>query len=153
MANQFRIRVDATEERLERVGPLIRGSWSRHDDALGRRMAGEFLLDTGTYGAMIDCLAAEVLQLTRRGMREIHGIHGYGSLPQYLARLTLPAKDVDDKDCFFEQIIECVAVPSLTEKSHQDGAELIGILGRAFLRSSRLEIDGRTGRIGLIIQP
>ena len=112
-------------------------------------MPGEFLIDTGAYGAMIDSEVALSLQLHVRGTREIHGIHGYGSLPQYLAKLILPAKGADGKDCLFEQVMECVGVPSLLEKNREHGAQVIGILGRAFLQSAQLEIDGGAGRITL----
>ena len=78
----WNITVESSPARLENVGPLIPGSWSRHDDELGRRMPGEFLLDTGAYGAMIDLDVAMELHLADRGTREIHGIHGYGSLRQ-----------------------------------------------------------------------
>jgi hypothetical protein len=148
----YRIIVDQKPEILKLSGPLIPGSWSRHDDELGRRMPGEFLLDTGAYGAMIDLEVALSLQLSSRGTREVHGIHGYGSLQQYLARLNLPAKDGDGKGCLFEQVMECVGVPGLTEKSRENGAPVIGILGRVFLQAARLEVDGGSGRIDLLIQ-
>ena len=145
--------MESPPERLALVGPLIHGWWSRHDDELGRRMPGDFLLDTGAFGSMIDAGIAEVLQLVPRGTREIHGIHGHGSLAQYSARMTLPAKDIEGKDRLFEQVIECVAVPGLSERSREDGAQVIGILGRMFLRRARLEIDGMTGAVRLIVQP
>lgn len=148
-SGEWHIVVGSSPDRLERVGPLIYGSWSRHDDEFGRRVPGEFLLDTGAYGAMIDLDIAESLQLAVRGRREIHGIHGYGSLQQYLARLILPAKDAGGRDGFFEHVLECVGVPSLLEKNREHDANVIGILGRLFLRSARLEIDGSTGRIAL----
>ena len=50
------IRIDSTPERLVEAGPLVRGSWSRQHDDLGREIRGEFLVDTGAYGAMIDLL-------------------------------------------------------------------------------------------------
>src|SRR5688500_708814 len=153
MANGVcRISVESSTQRLERVGPLIPGSWSRHDDELGRRMPGEFLIDTGAYGAMIDLDVAMTLQLAVRGTREIHGIHGYGSLQQYLAKLALPAKNADGKDCLFEQVMECVGVPSLLEKNREHDARVIGILGRIFLQSAHLEVDGSAGRISLLIR-
>lgn len=153
MTKQYRIFVESTPERLEQAGPLVPGWWSPQDDDLGRRMPGQFLLDTGAFGAMIDTEAALALQLSSHGNRAFHGIHGYGSLAQYLARVVLPAKGVDGGDCLFEQVIECFAVPGLTEKSRENGAHVIGILGRMFLRRSRLDIDGVTGRISLIVQP
>jgi len=153
MANGVcRISVESSTQRLERVGPLIPGSWSRHDDELGRRMPGEFLIDTGAYGAMIDLDVAMTLQLAVRGTREIHGIHGYGSLQQYLAKLILPAKDANGKDCLFDQVMECVGVPSLMEKNREHDARVIGILGRIFLQSAHLEVDGSAGRITLLIR-
>jgi len=153
MANEVcRISVESSIQRLVHVGPLVPGSWSRHDDDLGRRMPGEFLIDTGAYGAMIDLDIAMSLQLPVRGPREIHGIHGYGSLQQYLAKLILPAKDTRGNDCLFEQVMECVGVSSLLEKNREHDARVIGILGRVFLQSAHLEIDGCAGRITLLIR-
>lgn len=115
-------------------------------------MPGEFLIDTGAYGAMIDLDVAMSLRLAVRGTREIHGIHGYGTLQQYLAKLILPAKDSDGKDCLFEQVMECVGVPSLLEKNREHDARVIGILGRVFLQTVHLEIDGSAGRITLLVR-
>ena len=115
-------------------------------------MPGEFLIDTGAYGAMIDLDVAAALQLAVSGARKIHGIHGYGSLQQYLAKVVLPAKDCNGKDCLFEQVMECVGVPSLTARNREHDAQVIGILGRVFLQSAQLEIDGCSGRMTLLIR-
>jgi len=146
-----RITVEEPPARLKSIGPLIPGSWSRHDDELGREARGEFLIDTGAYGAMIDDDVAVSLQLRQQGTREIHGIHGYGTLQQYLARVRLPAKTASGADSYFEQVMECVGVPALLEKSREQNAQVIGILGRAFLQAAYLEIDSKTGRIVLQI--
>jgi len=146
-----RITVEEPPERLKSIGPLIPGSWSRHDDELGREARGAFLIDTGAYGAMIDYDVAVSLQLRQQGTREIHGIHGYGTLQQYLARVRLPAKTASGADSYFEQVMECVGVPALLEKSREQNAQVIGILGRAFLQTAYLEIDSKTGRIVLQI--
>jgi len=146
-----RITVEEPPERLKSIGPLIPGSWSRHDDELGREARGEFLIDTGAYGAMIDYDVAVSLQLRQQGTREIHGIHGYGTLQQYLARVRLPAKTASGADSYFEQVMECVGVPALLEKSREQNAHVIGILGRAFLQAAYLEIDSKTGQIVLQI--
>jgi hypothetical protein len=146
-----RITVEEPPERLKSIGPLIPGSWSRHDDELGPEARGEFLIDTGAYGAMIDYDVAVSLQLRQQGTREIHGIHGYGTLQQYLARVRLPAKTASGADSYFEQVMECVGVPALLEKSREQNAQVIGILGRAFLQTAYLEIDSKTGRIVLQI--
>src|SRR6266550_6558223 len=146
-----RITVEELPERLKTIGPLIPGSWSRHDDELGQESRGEFLVDTGAYGAMIDYAVAVSLQLRQQGTREIHGIHGYGTLQQYLARVRLPAKTASGADSYFEQVMECVGVPALLVKSREQNAQVIGILGRVFLQATYLEIDSKTGRVVLQI--
>lgn len=148
---RYRLISETTAQRLETVGPLIPGAWSRHDDELGREARGELLIDTGAYGAMIDLEVAEELQLSLRGMREVHGIHGYGTLRQFVGRISLPALDDGGGQTNFTDVIECVGVPSLRDKNRQHGVEVIGILGRLFLRSANLQIDGLTGRIELRI--
>ena len=108
-------------------------------------------MDTGAYGAMIDEEVAESLQLSLQGSREVHGIHGYGRLPQFVGRVSLPALDERGQSTLFTTVIECVAVPSLSAKNREHGVEVIGILGRTFLRGSRLTIDGVGGRVELDI--
>jgi hypothetical protein len=98
---------------------------------------------------MIDAEVAESLQLSLQGSREIHGIHGYGKLQQFLGRVSLPALDEGGKSALFTTTIECVAVPSLSAKNREHGVEIIGILGRMFLAGSRLTIDGAAGIIEL----
>jgi predicted aspartyl protease len=148
---RYVITADCSPDRIAQVGPLIPGSWSRHDDELGRELRGEFLIDTGAYGAMIDLDVAEALQLSSQGTREVHGIHGYGTLRQFFGRISLPALDCVGGRTLFTSVIECVGVPSLREKNRQHGVEVIGILGRMFLRCAQLRIDGSTGRIELRI--
>ena len=147
----YRIEVVTNHERLKSLGPLIPGAWSRHDDELGREARGEFLVDTGAYGAMIDYDIAISLQLREQGTREIHGIHGYGTLQQYLAKVRLRANNASGADDCFEQVMECVGVPALLEKSRELNAQVIGILGRAFLQAAYLEIDSKIGRVVLQI--
>ena len=148
---RYVITVDSPPERISQVGPLIPGAWSRHDDELGREARGEFLLDTGAYGAMIDLHVAELLQLPLQGSREVHGIHGYGWLQQFVGRVALSALDDGGKSTLFTTVIECVAVPSLSAKNREHGVEVIGILGRMFLRDARLTIDGISGRVEIEI--
>jgi len=109
------------------------------------------LIDTGAFGAMIDLDVAQGLRLPIRGTKEIHGIHGYGSVSCYQAKLVLPAKDPIGEDCEFITTIECIGVPSLTEKNREHGVSVIGIIGRQFLQSVHLEIDGATGELKLLI--
>ena len=73
-------------------------------------------------------------------------------LQVYLVRLVLAANDLEGKECLFEQVIECVGVPALMQKSRENHAQVIGILGRIFLRSALLNIAGSTGTIRLVIQ-
>ncbi len=148
-SSPYRIVVRLNNSCLEQVGPLVTGNWRRHDDALGREAQGQFLLDTGAYGAMIDLKVAENLQLPSQGVREVHGIHGYGQLPQFLGQVSLPAQDRNGNRALYTAMLECVGVPSLCDRNRQQGVEVIGILGRIFLRGSRLTIDGVSGIVEL----
>ncbi len=150
MANYI-IRTAASPDRLVEAGPLVRGSWCREQDDLGREIKGEFLIDTGSTGAMIDLAVAEMLGLFPRGTRSVHGIHGYGSLQLYLARVVLPAVGVDGHPTFYSTALECVGVPSLREKSSEHRADVIGILGRQFLRHAKLTVDHLSGQFELIL--
>jgi predicted aspartyl protease len=109
------------------------------------------LVDTGAFAAMIDVDAADRLRLPIFGTKEIHGIYGYGSVSCYQAKLVLPAKDPMGEDCKFITIIECIGVPSLTEKNREHGVNVIGIIGRQFLQNVHLEIDGTTGQLKLLV--
>jgi predicted aspartyl protease len=148
----YTISADADPERLLVAGPLIAGSWS-HPQIQGSAgaVAGEILIDTGAFGAMIDLEVADRLSLPMLGVKEIHGIHGYGTVRCYQAKLVLPAKDPIGEDCNFIKSIECVGVPSLTEKNKEHDANVIGILGRKFLQFVHLEIDGATGKLKLLL--
>ena len=148
----YTISVDAAPERLLLAGPLIPGSWS-HPQIQGSAgaVSGEILIDTGAFGAMIDLEVADRLSLPMLGVKEIHGIHGYGTVRCYQAKLVLPAKNPIGEDCKFIKTIECVGVPSLREKNKEHDANLIGILGRKFLQFVHLEIDGATGQVKLFI--
>jgi hypothetical protein len=148
----YTIFVDTAPKRLLYAGPLIPGYW-RHPQGQSSAGAasGEILIDTGAFGAMIDVDVGDRLSLPIVGMKEIHGIHGYGTVRCYQAKLVLPAKDPAGADCKFAKIIECIGVPSLTDKNKEHGAEVIGILGRQFLQNAHLEIDGITGNLKLLV--
>lgn len=148
---KFIIRIDSAPDRLIEAGPLVRGSWSREHDDLGREIRGEFLIDTGAYGAMIDLAVAEMLGLWPQGTRSVHGIHGYGTLQLYLGRVSLPAVDADGRQTLYSTVLECVGVPSLREKSFEQRADVIGILGRVFLRNASLSVDNLSGKLELAI--
>lgn len=148
---RYMIRINGGPERLVEAGPLVRGSWSRQQDELGREIRGEFLIDTGAYGAMIDLDVAELLQLSPQGTREVHGIHGYGTLQLYLGRVSLPAVDADGNPAVYSTVIECVGVPALREKSFEHRADVIGILGRMFLRNASFTVDNLSGKLELAL--
>ncbi len=148
---KYLIRTAANPDRLVEAGPLVRGSWCREQDDLGREIKGEFLIDTGSSGAMIDLAVAEMLGLYPRGTRSVHGIHGYGSLQLYLARVVLPALGADGQPTYYSTALECVGVPSLREKSSEQRADVIGILGRHFLRHATINVDHLSGQFELIL--
>ncbi|HEX6176200.1 MAG TPA: hypothetical protein VF089_19495 [Candidatus Binatia bacterium] len=149
---RYTISINLAPERLLYAGPLIPGAW-RHprDQEEAGSVGGEILVDTGAFGAMIDVDAVGRLRLPIFGTKEIHGIHGYGSVSCYQAKLVLPAKDPMGEDCKFIKIIECIGVPSLTEKNREHGVKVIGIIGRQFLQDVHLEIDGATGKLKLLV--
>jgi hypothetical protein len=149
---KFIIRIDSKPERLVEAGPLVRGSWSREHDDLGREIKGEFLIDTGAYGAMIDLAVAEMLQLTPLGTRTVHGIHGYGTLQLYMGRVSMPAVDEAGNSALYSTVIDCVGVPALREKSFEHRADVIGILGRLFLRQARITVDHVSGKLELVTE-
>lgn len=148
---KYIVRTDNSPERLVEAGPLVQGSWSREHDDLGREIRGEFLIDTGAYGAMIDLAVAEMLALSPRGTRSVHGIHGYGTLQFYLGRVSLAAVDAEGRQSLYSTVLECVGVPSLREKSFEHRADVIGILGRVFLRNASISVDNRSGTLELVI--
>lgn len=138
-------------DQLTQVGPLVAGTWSRPGDDLGRETSGSLLIDTGAFGAMIDLDTAELLHLPQRGIKEIHGIHGYGQLHEYRAQLILRTRDPAGNPATFSTAVDCVGVPGLCERNQRYGVNVIGILGRVFLRAVRLEIDGASGAVKLTI--
>jgi predicted aspartyl protease len=149
---QYTISINLAPERLLYAGPLIPGAWRRtRDEEEVGSVGGEILIDTGAFGAMIDDDVADHLRLPIRGTKEIHGIHGYGTVRCYQAKLVLPAQDPIGEDCEFTTIIECIGVPSLMEKNREHGVSVIGIIGRQFLQNVHLEIDGATGRLKLLV--
>ena len=149
---QYTISINLAPERLLYAGPLIPGAWRRtRDEEEVGSVGGEILIDTGAFGAMIDDDVADCLRLPVLGTKEIHGIHGYGTVRCYQAKLVLPAQDPLGDDCEFTTIIECIGVPSLTEKNREHGVNVIGIIGRQFLQNVHLEIDGATGRLKLLV--
>jgi predicted aspartyl protease len=149
---QYTISINLAPDRLLYAGPLIPGAWmhSRDEEQAGS-VGGEILIDTGAFGAMIDEYVAHRLGLPIIGAKEIHGIHGYGTVSCYQAKLVLPAKDPIGENSEFIKIIECIGVPSLTEKNREHGVNLIGIVGRQFLQNVHLEIDGATGQLKLLV--
>ncbi len=137
---------------LRSVGPLIPGALRHSEPARSdREISGSFLIDTGAFGAMIDLEVAGSLELPIVGAREVHGIHGYGTLQQYQARLVLPAQDPSGKSCSYTKVIDCLGIPSLVEKNQEHNVAMIGILGRMFLQFVHLEIDGIDGQLSLRI--
>ena len=63
----------------------------------------------------------------------------------------LPAVDADGKPMLYSTVLECVGVPSLREKSYEHRADVIGILGRIFLRNASFTVDHLAGKLELVI--
>lgn len=68
-----------------------------------------------------------------------------------LGRVSPPALDTRGQRTVFTEVIEYVAVPSLRDKNREHGADVIGTLGRMFLRNSRFTLDSVSGTVELQI--
>jgi len=147
----FHIATSSDPQHLRRVGPLVPGAWADPaKDPLVDKIEGNFLIDTGAGGILIDADVASDLQLTAGGAGNLHGIGGHHDLSKYSARLLLPATD-SAGEVMFSVLVDCFAAPGLRRKHQEFGVDVIGLLGRLFLQFVRLEVDGCSGKVSLHI--
>ena len=69
-----------------------------------------------------------------------------------MGRVSMPAVDEAGNSALYSTVIECVGVPALREKSFEQRADVIGILGRLFLRQARITVDHLSGKLELVIE-
>lgn len=150
MAWDQQINVEMAPRLLLRSGPLIPGAW-QHPEFQGPVIEGEFLLDTGSGGAMIDNSVAERLGLPALRKTSVWGAHGRGSLTKYNVCMLLTARQKNGGATRLRMPIECAGAPGLTEGHSKHGTNVIGVIGRNLLQFCDLRINGLTGRISLEI--
>jgi predicted aspartyl protease len=152
-ASRFPLSIDIEMGRIEprKHGPLLPAMFMASLDPFAPRVEGCFLIDTGAPSFMIDRSVAEQLGLTSVGHRQRHGVDGFDVLLRYSAHVAFNAIDQMGVVRLLQMPIECDSVPELRAEYRKRGVELIGILGRDFLEFCDMRIDGKSGRITLLV--
>jgi Aspartyl protease len=149
-------------EFLQRCGPMMVGSWwlpqalAQVRAASGKSIPppkkGAILIDTGADGTCISESVARGLGLHPTRSQRGYGAGGEHQLPVFLAAIEIEIKDPASNRATrigWEQ--EALGIPSLgaARKVNCDGVdlEIIGLLGRDFLRFCRVVYDGPAGTI------
>ena len=151
-----------SHEALGNIGPLIRAEWHvpaelantlrRQLKKVPKPVTGYMLIDTGAGATAIAEHAAQQLELNVIGMTPNFGVAGLQSLNRYYARFAMliagrrpPTKVITrefsvcgtkELDKYSEQLT------NLGLPGYKHPINLIGLLGRDFLRSARLTYDG-----------
>lgn len=166
-ANNDNVHTGARERRyssprlLEMVGPMLRATWSippKIEAAyqMTRRnppppVEGYVLIDTGAVRTSIAQAAVDELGLESATWERAHGTGGDHQATIYLAQLSLALASDEENDTYMSAVVPAMAVPGLSgslELREDDGepAQVIGLLGRDFLRNVVLTYDGPSGR-------
>lgn len=111
---------------------------------------GAILLDTGADGTSISADVANELGLTPTRMARGFGAGGEHHLPVFLATIGLNIEDpVSGKGTSIAWEQEALGIPSLGAgrrvKCNGEDLEIVGLLGRDFLRACRFVYDGTAG--------
>ena len=151
---------------LEQVGALVIAEWSvpkslaeqlsREGKPVPHPVAGHVLVDTGAGKTSIAQHTAEQLGLTPTGTSSSFGAHGQQESVRYRADFTLRIIDSDGKTlsvCFEDH--EVMGIPKMKESFDQFGlrdpngnlVNVIGVLGREFLRHAKLTYNGPQGTV------
>lgn len=151
---QFEIRSQFQPRDLMAHGPLVDGGWQR-PDASGTDgiVWGKFLIDSGSGNIAICDSVAKSLGLVPAKQTHAHGLSGKASLDSYLARMHIPVIETTSRrGVMFGMPVDCQGIPDLSE-SHAayHGVNVIGLIGRTFLQFAKLEIDGESGSVRLVI--
>jgi hypothetical protein len=152
---------------LEHVGPLVVAEWSVPKSLADQLVAegkpvpppvvGHVLVDTGARKTGIAQHTAEMLSLTSIGTASSFGAHGPQESVRYCADFTLRIIDLPTGKALavtFEDH-EVLGIPKMKESFDQFGLRdpsgnllnVIGILGREFLRHTKLTYNGPAGTV------
>ena len=161
--SSFEVRY-ATPDALQVVGPLVKGVWSVPGALASRLIAagrpvpppvvGRLLVDTGATVTSISLDVSTQLGLQQIDVGQSYGAHGLQANRIFHAHLTIGI-GVEGSDVRTEirSDLRVAGIPemnSLFQKmgvmdGNQDGGELIGLLGRDFLKHAILTYDGPRG--------
>jgi hypothetical protein len=151
---------------LEQLGPLVLAEWSvprsladqltLEGKPVPSSVMGHVLVDTGAGKTGIAQHTAEELHLTPLGTASSFGAHGEQESTRYCANFTLRIADPAGKmlSISFEDH-EVLGIPKMKESFDRFGIRdqtgkllnVIGVLGREFLRHAKLVYDGPRGTI------
>jgi hypothetical protein len=158
-----------TPEMLITGGPIAMATW-RVPQALemalqkaGRPVPppihGGLLIDTGATRTCIADDAAKDLGLTPIGLRTTFGASGPGQLAVYQALLLLSITDpITGDQVTVGSEMQATAIVQLNHAGHnveRNGVPLriVGLLGRDFLRHTKLTYDGAAGTVEVQLYP
>jgi hypothetical protein len=158
----FRIQCPTPQD-LATVGPLIVGEWSVPDvlaqalRAAGRPVpppvTGHLLVDTGATRTCIALEVAQQLGLSKVGVGKTYGAGGLHENLVFAAVLKMNAQVPNSTQGFqFMAIQPVMAVPDLSrglrgtfDLNTGQQIVLVGLLGRDFLRHTRIDYRGNEG--------
>jgi len=156
-------RTYANPNQLESLGPLIRGSWAVPAKSLPLNpylrarfpgpVHGYLAIDTGSNRTWMGQAVVEALDLSACSEETAHGSAGVHRTPIYLAELVVPFAGDETRDASLTAVLPVAAVPRLDEmmplQTDDPNGQLIGLLGRDFLRHVRFTYDGPGGSFSL----
>lgn len=164
------IRVDVGPDTLQTLGPHVLAEWawpsalSFREAALGHAVpppiAGLILIDTGAMSTSIAEEVAEELGLKAVDTQTVYGAAGPHAANKYFARFRLGLPDPNGgPPHFIDTELLTTGVRDMQKLYDAMGVKLadgspvrpIGLLGRDFLRFSRLTYHGTDGRFELAV--
>ncbi len=154
---------------LQGFGPHVIAEWAVPDRyaaflALNNRpvpppIVGHILVDTGASSTCIAEEVAKELGLTQIDTVTTYGAHGGQTSRVYLAKFRLSVRDEDGQIHTVEQELATMAIHDMqglhdamgVRQSDGSPVRPVGLLGRDFLRHTRLTYHGTEGRFQIAV--
>lgn len=144
------------------LGPMAAAVWSvpsqrvaaltAEGKAIPPPVTGHLLVDTGATGTCIALHAAEQLGLKPHATTPNHGAHGEHESQIFLVHFSLAIRDGNGPLLAIEREMSVPAIPDmqlayakLQVQMNGQPLNVIGVLGRDFLRHARMTYDGPRG--------
>jgi predicted aspartyl protease len=156
-----------TPEALIAIGPVIVAAWAipqalaqalvAAGQAIPRPVEGLMLVDTGAQSTCISESAAQALGLQPIRLTKTYGAAGLHENKVYEAHLQIGIDDGKGVRSDFHIEMQTICIPQLHEqmrgvKINNVERPLIGLLGRDFLRHTKLTYNG-TGSVEILVNP